>query len=256
MKQNYIENGYFLSKNFLNNKKINKIKNDISLVFECLPKELDEKCIELFKNNFELYLRSASVCSQLLSVFNAFSNEHMQNTLKLLGIKNPSYSTCPIIQFSSPKTSKKEIYWKVPPHQDWTSNQGSINGITCWCPLQNTKIELGALEIVPNSHFLGPMEHCYQDIPIMKSSTQYNFVPIEMEQGDMLFFNTFLIHRSGINTTDKIRFSIAARYNDLEEPSFRKRNYPKTPKKEERKIDTKFPTIDQIKQVLQDYHDT
>ena len=47
-----------------------------------------------------------------------------------------------------------------------------------------------------------------------------------MEQGDVIFFSSFLIHRSGTNETEHIRWSTHFRYNDLDEKSFVERGYP------------------------------
>ncbi len=48
-----------------------------------------------------------------------------------------------------------------------------------------------------------------------------------MEQGDALFMNSFLVHRSGTNVTDRIRLSMHFRYNDASESTFISRKYPR-----------------------------
>jgi phytanoyl-CoA hydroxylase len=39
-------------------------------------------------------------------------------------------------------------------------------------------------------------------------------------------FNSFLVHKSGNNITNDIRWSCHMRYNDLEDKSFKDRGYP------------------------------
>ena len=51
-------------------------------------------------------------------------------------------------------------------------------------------------------------------------------VPIEVEVGDALFFSAFLLHQSGTNVTDSIRWSCHFRYNNLQEPTFIDRGFP------------------------------
>ena len=49
---------------------------------------------------------------------------------------------------------------------------------------------------------------------------------VEVKAGDALFFSSFLIHRSGDNVSDAIRWSCHFRYNDLSEKTYIKRGYP------------------------------
>ena len=44
--------------------------------------------------------------------------------------------------------------------------------------------------------------------------------------GDLLAFSAFLVHRSGTNSTESIRWSCHFRYNDLAEATFVERGYP------------------------------
>jgi phytanoyl-CoA hydroxylase len=53
-----------------------------------------------------------------------------------------------------------------------------------------------------------------------------NFVSVDVEAGDVLFFSAFLIHQSGDNITQSIRWSCHFRYNDLSESTFIERGYP------------------------------
>ena len=56
--------------------------------------------------------------------------------------------------------------------------------------------------------------------------TKDDFISFNVKQGDLILFNSFLVHKSGNNITDKIRWSCHMRYNDLEDKSFIKRGYP------------------------------
>jgi ectoine hydroxylase-related dioxygenase (phytanoyl-CoA dioxygenase family) len=51
-------------------------------------------------------------------------------------------------------------------------------------------------------------------------------VPVEVERGDALFFSTLLLHSSGTNVREAIRWSCHFRYNNLLEPTFIDRGFP------------------------------
>jgi len=52
------------------------------------------------------------------------------------------------------------------------------------------------------------------------------FGPIKMEFGDMLLFSSFMVHRSGENVTDNIRWTVSFRYDDAFGNDYIKRKYP------------------------------
>ena len=69
-----------------------------------------------------------------------------------LGLRFPNVSTRPVLFFNSRHLAEKEVYWKVSPHQDWRSMQGSLDSVVVWLPLCDIDVALGALEVVPQSH--------------------------------------------------------------------------------------------------------
>jgi phytanoyl-CoA hydroxylase len=96
-----------------------------------------------------------------------------------------------------------------------------------WMPLHDIDRSLGALEVVPESHRLGLVSTEVVDrFGKVDRFTDADFKPVEVEQGDLLAFSSFLVHRSGTNSTESIRWSCHFRYNDLAEPTFIERGYP------------------------------
>lgn len=252
----YIKNGYLICKNLLDKNLINETKEEILQVFcyynKKKYKNLEDACFNLFEKDYDSFITCAKASQKIISLKNIFFSKEILKILHKLGLKIPSINTEPIVHYSSKYTAKNDFYWKVPFHQDWPSNQGSLNGITCWIPFQKTNKKLGALELVPKSHLWGSLEHKYEGIPVIKNT---NFVNkkikiAEMEIGDVLFFNTFLVHKSGINKTKKIRLSSATRYNDLAENTFIERNYPNHPENEKRMANTNFPNKKQLKKAI------
>ena len=105
--------------------------------------------------------------------------------------------------------------------------QGSLNSVVVWIPLHDIDRSLGALEVVPGSHRLGLLPQTSSSVLERSTvSATVDFQPVEVEQGDLLVFSAFLVHRSGTNSTDSIRWSCHFRYNDLAERTFIDRGYP------------------------------
>jgi ectoine hydroxylase-related dioxygenase (phytanoyl-CoA dioxygenase family) len=100
-------------------------------------------------------------------------------------------------------------------HQDLHYVKGSAETITAWIPLFDVSFKEGCLLVMPESHKSGPITH---DVPVLGKK----FYPsgifdrpvryVEMKRGDVLFFNSQLLHSSGNNISDEIRFSIQSRY--------------------------------------------
>jgi ectoine hydroxylase-related dioxygenase (phytanoyl-CoA dioxygenase family) len=108
-------------------------------------------------------------------------------------------------------------------HQDYSYNIGSKNSVTVWIPLQDTPEEMGALQIAPKSHLDG----VYPNLKgIISEKFSFTFLSIPINFGQALFFNQKIVHRSGINKFDKVRFSIQLRFTDLGCEEYAKRGYP------------------------------
>jgi ectoine hydroxylase-related dioxygenase (phytanoyl-CoA dioxygenase family) len=125
--------------------------------------------------------------------------------------------------------AKSQGYWKAPAHQDWRSIQGSLNSVVIWVPLLSIDKSLGALEVVPGSHCDGLMSTTEDDFYRAIDDERYtdeSFVPVETTIGDCLLFSTFLVHRSGTNSTNRVRWSCHFRFNDMLEKTFIEREFP------------------------------
>lgn len=64
--------------------------------------------------------------------------------------------------------------------------------------------------------------------------------------------SSFLLHRSGINSTPSIRWSCHFRYNNLAESTFVQRGYPHSflSKPSEQLLTPDFPTREQVRHVF------
>lgn len=256
IKEKYIKNGFYLAKGLFNKTEIIKIRKEIKKIFNLYYyKSKDKDIIELFKKDFDGFHGCAQACQNLISISRLSNDERLIKLLKKIGLIFPSINTRPLVSFSSKKTAKSDNNWKVPAHQDWPSVQGSLNGVTCWIPLVKINEKLGPLEICPKSHKRGYLHHENSGVPVLcdKDTENESFLPIKMNLGDVLVFNAFTIHRSGMNkTNDKIRLSMHFRYNDLSEETFIKRKYPRQriDKYKEEVLYPGFPTSAEMNEFL------
>ena len=215
----YHDNGYFLAKKAIKKQLLNQITNDIHKLF-------NGDLFEIYKNDFNRFFGTANISQYLLSVNKLTTYPSIIQILKSLGLKNPVINTRPLVSYSHKDLAKNDMYWKVPAHQDWPSMQGSVDGVTIWIPLVELDESMGYLEVIPASHLNGALKQKDNTVLDESSFDESKFIPIIMNKGDILVFNTFLIHRSGYNKSNKIRLTTHLRYDNANEESFVSRNFP------------------------------
>ncbi len=102
-------------------------------------------------------------------------------------------------------------------HQDHYYVRGNTEIVTAWVPMQDTRWDRGCLMVMPRSHADGVIAH---DLPLGKKHVPSGIFDrevrfVEMEKGDVLLFSALLLHSSGLNVSDTIRYSVQARYTPL-----------------------------------------
>lgn len=226
-----MDRGYALVDDMVPRNVILNLKDEMEKVFGYVvgkKRASDEDIMNLFETDFDAFYGAAGVCQKLPALWALAADYGITYWVRKFGVEHPVFNTKPLVMFSAKRTAKKDVYWKVPAHQDWPSNLGSRNGMTVWIPLVDVKDELGPLEIVPDSHKRGPLDHVLDGVPVIKDYPEDGFVKVPMTVGDGLFFNTLTVHRSGVNRTeDRIRWAMAFRYNDAADADFRVRKYPR-----------------------------
>jgi hypothetical protein len=123
-----------------------------------------------------------------------------------------------------PKTGDNRVI-QTPWHQDNgvllpEADEGHI--LTVWFPLTDATIEQGCLRVLPESHRMGLMHHCYQDNGLaIHQFDDRTALPIPMAAGDVLFMHQLTCHSSLPNVSDKVRISFDLRYQPIGEPTGR-----------------------------------
>ena len=140
------------------------------------------------------------------------------NILKIcaqLGLGAPSAGTLPILRIDRPFFDK----FNTPAHQDFWFSLLSDNCLTFWFPIGAISPEQGPLEVIPGSHAQGliPFVETGESNPFrpLEKLPDEKFQTVTIPDDGILIFSQFLIHRSGLNRSNKVRLSVQLRYNDL-----------------------------------------
>jgi phytanoyl-CoA hydroxylase len=258
----YNEKGFILIKGIIPKQEIQDILCDAKRVFfeqfkykkytsvlscDALPeKDFNECLYRLFTEDFICLSNCGKQVQHLISLHRLSLSDIILCLLKEVGLKKPIISTRPVLYFNHPNLAKKKVFHQIDAHQDWRSMQGSLNSAVIWVPLIDINKSLGALRILPKSHKDGLrtelLEQGFGMVSLTESERQH-LLDVEVTQGDLLIFSSFLIHQSGENVTEGPRWSCHFRYNDLMEESFICRAYahPYLYKPQEELITPNFP---------------
>jgi len=237
----YLKNGYFIFRNLFHKDEIENILKQAKKIYLLQMFSLkliddinsttdvifNEKIQILFNNYNDIFLNCGKQCQHIIDLWKLSVNNKIIDIVKFFGIENPIICTRPVLFSNSKYIAKNDINHTVPPHQDWASMQGSINSIVVWVPLLDISQDLGSLCFVPKSHKLGLLSKTkYNSFGLVDYFSNNDFISLDFEQGDVLFFSAFLVHKSGNNITNNIRWSVHFRYNDLNEKTFIDRRFP------------------------------
>ncbi len=102
---------------------------------------------------------------------------------------------------------------EVPLHQNWAfADEQICTTVSIWCPLVDSTIENGTLQVVPGSHKRfgknrGPMVPWELDT-IKHQIIDHHLVPLETKAGHCVILDDSIVHYSAINNTNDLRLAI------------------------------------------------
>lgn len=220
--------------------KINKQKKILNLrkkflkIFNLASKLNNYKYIDndidvynLYKNRKDIWVAAYDQIRMLPDVNEIIDNNFISLVSKKTGIKVPAFTSKPVVRVCMPEdigTGRAET------HIDYPSHRGSTNAVTVWFPLQPTNQENGTLRIIPRSHKMKTWTGSINKNTIERKDLSHEkyermLESINVNTGQALIISQFLIHSSGVNLSDTIRFSIDFRLNDLSDKQFALRKY-------------------------------
>jgi len=235
--QSYKNCGYFIAKNLVSMATIVEIRNDAINVFKRQlgrlgyhprnDEDFERDLYRFFKEDQEAFINCGKHIQHLISLHKLSLSNHVLDALRALGLTAVNSCTRPVMFFNSKHLATNDIYHTVPAHQDAKSMDGSADAVVVWFPLINVDKKLGALQVVPGSHTHGLMtSSVVEGFGMVNRYKDEDFIAVELNVGDGLFFNSYLAHRSGANSTESIRWSCHLRYNNLDDASFIERKFP------------------------------
>jgi phytanoyl-CoA hydroxylase len=266
LQQQFNENGFVILRGFLNPEDTAPLYKEARQTFATQIKrvlgkdvDIDDKdnfenaMYELFNADFDSFVSTGKNVQQSIALYRLNTDERLINILKDLGLSNPNIAVKPAMQFNARFLSKGGTHWRLGAHQDWRTGQGSLDSIVMWFPLVPCNSDLGVLQVVPKSHKHGLMASTgvsYEGA-LAQDYPDEQYVETDMNPGDLLVFSAMLVHRSGNNTSNNIRWSVQYRFNNLDEPTFIERGYPQPYlyKPQDELITPNFPTVEQLEQL-------
>lgn len=229
--QQYEREGFCVLKSLLKPCVLREIRRKVLMPFSALigHEATDADLFGLFNSNHADYLACAKIAHQVPAIHSLGLSEEILGIIQSeLKMRFPVINTRPVLLFSAKGLAKHEFYWKAKAHQDRAIMTGSEEGVVVWVPLCEMESDLGYLQVVPGSHKTGLMSHV-DDGPSRAISTtipEESYLSVPMQIGDALFFSSNLIHRSGVNVSEKVRLTVSYRYDNLLNEEFIKSRFP------------------------------
>jgi len=234
IREKFRENGYFIAKSIISEKKISAVLETIfRIYFKYNPssklRDLQEPWnSDLFHEEIIKFRKSDPKRFSLLydstqtsaSVMELLTSELIAKySANLLDTKNNELCiTEGMIRMDAPGDKRNIAGW----HQEISYLRN--NGLVIWIPLSDITPDLGPLQVCPKSHHEGELKVVQnKNLPGDVSTVsvdevepeyiaKYSIMDVEIKKGDVLFFDTELFHRSGVNTSNRIRFSCQIRH--------------------------------------------
>ena len=234
LNKKFISDGYAIVKNIVSEKKIDSVLENIFNIYckynpstKLLEHQkpwntnlFHEELIKFRKSDpkkFSLLYDSTQTSVPLLELLT--EELILKCSANLLGAKNNELSIAEcMIRIDVPGDKKNIAGW----HQEISYLRN--NGLVIWIPLSDITPDLGPLQVCPKSHHEGELAVAQnKNLPGDVSTVavdeikpeyiaKYSIMDVEIKKGDVLFFNTELFHRSGVNMSNRIRFSCQIRH--------------------------------------------
>ena len=185
----------------------------------------DADMVRLYAERKELWIGAVDQFPFIPELLAACGNPRLLELAHQAGIRFPAISGGGVSLLVNMPSDDHRLYRT---HQDITYIPGSLNGITMWVPLQDSPLSLGPLEVVPGSHKRGLLPtNGASDVKkneLVPPVPDEAFLPLPIKKGQCIVFSKFLVHRSGRNRSDNVRYSLQFRYNDLASAEYQKRH--------------------------------
>ena len=234
IREKFRENGYSIAKSIISEKEINAVLETIfRIYFKYNPSSklrdlqepwnsdlFHEEIIKFRKSDPKRFSLLYDSTQTSVSVMELLTSELIAKySANLLDTKNNELCiTEGMIRMDAPGDKRNIAGW----HQEISYLRN--NGLVIWIPLSDITPDLGPLQVCPKSHHEGELKVVQnKNLPGDVSTVsvdevapeyiaKYSIMDVEIKKGDVLFFDTELFHRSGVNTSNRMRFSCQVRH--------------------------------------------
>jgi ectoine hydroxylase-related dioxygenase (phytanoyl-CoA dioxygenase family) len=232
----YRTNGYLVLNNFLTNSNVLSLKNLLknalkkylnykgsTLSFE--NKKIHQKLIKFRKKNpknFGEMYDDLNLNATLRAIF--YQKYFIDHFSQILDTDiNNIFINGFMFRLDAPFDKRNSLDW----HQDssyYHMSYPKFNSGVCWIPLTNNSEINGSLMFIPsnNPRFLKKTKSFKKDNFTSEQYTAHlstseikKIKTLKVNLGDAAFFNMNIKHRSGINSSEKIRITIGCRFHDM-----------------------------------------
>jgi len=253
------ENGFIIIDKFFNSEEITDFENSlqylIKINLEKASKTNSNISINEFKNSIfdnglikleELdhqYVADIydTICQvpEFLRLITKKETTHYINQLLSRDQKNPLYTFTCRCRIDPPNDDSRKTKW----HQEVFYTIPKSNFLQTWAPLVgDANAHNGTIQVCVGSHKEGiakqswDMEKGGANPYVIDENivNKYEIMDVEMQRGQFMIFNSRLFHRSGNNSSNKVRYSLVGMYHDVDNLNFEPPNltfkYRKDPK--------------------------
>jgi len=235
------KDGVVIIRNVFDREEVGKPKRDFLAAFNLSREEtsLDfNACYEeLWSTRPDVAIHSLSLARDLPSFINLVTGSKIRS---LMGhIFDSQNLICPfdwcLFRVDGPSTKKSRFEW----HQDYPYNVISTAAVTFWIALSDMDSDMGLLKFIPSSHSqIYPVQ--IDENPQHNNPNRLRIADIEsmsekweeqaissgpMKAGDVILFNSLLLHRSGFNKSKKYRWVANGRYARADDPELVARDF-------------------------------
>ena len=234
------ENGYIILENFLSQSELLdfKMQYEELIIAACHKAKLslsnyvknmfDNAMMDIEKIDHDLIAEIYDMSSMMPAFLRIVSKKEIESIINQL-LEQPENSA--LYCFSNrcridPPTDERRTYgW----HQEVFYTIPESKFLQTWCPLiRDTTKENGTIWLCPKSHKTGVAKQDWieSDDRVLqidvdeKLVQQFQPIQLEMKLGQLLIFDSRLFHKSGVNTSNEIRYSLVGMYHKTKHPTF------------------------------------
>ena len=244
-KKSFTENGFIILDNFFSKIELLEFKNMIIylikinlkkvakkdskiIVKDFEGKELDEGIIKLEEIDHQYVANIYDTIFQTPQFLRISAKKEITDCInQLLGREenSPTYNDQNRCRIDPPlDPNQRTCGW----HQEVFYYVPKSDFVQTWAPLiHNATKENGAIEVCPASHKKGIAkqsslegDELYKFIVDESVIKEYNPTIVELKVGQLLIFNSKLIHKSGKNTSKQVRYSLVGINHNLDNEYF------------------------------------